>query len=269
MADLGVCVFFVLSKLLEPLESPSDLLLLLLCIGTVCAWFGSLRRTGVAIMTLPVAILILILFLPVSAWVTAPLENRFPQPHALPNRVDGIIVLGGAVGPETIMRRGMPSLNADAERMTEFVRLAKLRPAARLLFSGGSGLLRWHPGALSEADAARIFFRQQGLDTTRIIFENRSRNTYENVVFSKAAAQPVPGQTWLLIASAQDVPRSMGIFRKLDWPVTPVPVAYKSDEAHSYFLGDNLHELDRSVHEWLGLLVYRLTGKTDALFPAP
>jgi hypothetical protein len=27
--------------------------------------------------------------------------------------------------------------------------------------------------------------------------------------------------------------------------------------------------MDRAVHEWLGLLVYRVTGKTDALFPAP
>ena len=61
----------------------------------------------------------------------------------------------------------------------------------------------------------------------------------------------------------------MGIFRKLGWPVVPDPVAYKSDQAHSFYLGDNLHQLKRSTHEWLGLLVYYLTGRTDALFPAP
>jgi hypothetical protein len=30
-----------------------------------------------------------------------------------------------------------------------------------------------------------------------------------------------------------------------------------------------LDELDDTVREWLGLLFYRLTDRTDALFPAP
>ena len=153
--------------------------------------------------------------------------------------------------------------------MTEFVRLAKRYPEARLVFSGGSGLLRTTPGAPSEADVARLFFQQQGLDLGRAIFEDRSRNTFENVAFSKSIVKPFPGQVWLLVSSAQDMPRTVGIFRKLNWPVVPVPVAYKSDSRHSFLLGDNLQDLDRASHEWLGLLVYRLTGKTNALFPAP
>jgi uncharacterized SAM-binding protein YcdF (DUF218 family) len=261
-------VFFVLSKFLVPLESPGDLLLLLLVVGVVCSWFARFRRLGNVMVTIAAVALALIVLLPVSAWVGAPLENRFPRP-VLPDHVDGIIVLGGAVDPGTTARRGIPSLNSDAERMTEFVRLAKRYPQARLVFSGGSGLLNRQSEKLSEADVARLFFEQQGLDPARVIFENKSRNTYENVAFSKTIVKPALYQTWLLISSAQDVPRSVGIFRKLDWPVVPIPVAYKSDAHHSSFLGDNLHELDRSSHEWLGLLVYRLTGKTDALFPAP
>jgi uncharacterized SAM-binding protein YcdF (DUF218 family) len=262
-------VFFVLSKFLVPLESPGDLLLLLLVIGAICSWFVRFRRLGIAMVTIATAALALIVLLPVSAWIAAPLENRFPRPAALPGSVDGIIVLGGAVDPDTTSRRGIPTLNSDAERMTEFVRLAKRYPQARLVFSGGSGLLIRQSESLSEADVARLFFEQQGLNPARVIFENQSRNTYENVAFSKAIVKPAPHQTWLLVSSAQDMPRSVGIFRKLDWPVTPVPVAYKSDTQHSSYLGDNLHELDRGSHEWLGLLVYRLTGKTDALFPAP
>jgi uncharacterized SAM-binding protein YcdF (DUF218 family) len=261
-------VFFVLSKLLVPLESPGDFLLLLLVAGAVCSWFARFRRLGIAMVTIATLMLALIVLLPVSAWVGAPLENRFPRP-VLPEHVDGIIVLGGAVDPDTTARRGIPSLNSDAERMTEFVRLAKRYPQAQLVFSGGSGFLNGKSETLSEADVARLFFEQQGLNSARVIFENKSRNTYENVAFSKTIVKPALHQTWLLISSAQDVPRSVGIFRKLDWPVVPVPVAYKSDAHQSFFLGDNLHELDRGSHEWLGLLVYRLTGKTDALFPAP
>ena len=210
-----------------------------------------------------------ITFFPVAAWVTAPLENRFARPLALPDHADGIIVLGGAIDPVVTVRRGIPSLNSAAERMTEFVRLAKKYPSARLMFSGGSGRLSLKLPKFTEADAARLFFTEQGLDAGRLLLENKSRNTYENVVFSKALAQPLPGQTWLLISSAADMPRSVGLFRKAGWPVIAVPVAYKADIPNSYALGDNLSQLDRGVHEWLGLLVYYVTGKTDALFPGP
>lgn len=262
-------MFFTFSKILVPLQSPSDLLLLILCLGTICAWFASCRRLGILLVSGATIALLLIVLLPVSGWLSGPLEDRFPRPGALPQHVDGIIVLGGAVDQVTTQRRGIPSLNSEAERMTEFVRLAKLYPGAQLVFSGGSGLLGAKAGDLNEADAARLFFTQQGLDLARVIFENRSRNTYENVLFSKALVKPRPGQTWLLVSAAQAMPRTVGIFSKLDWPVLAVPVAYKSDSPHSPYLGDNLRELDRAVHEWLGLLVYRVTGKTDALFPAP
>jgi uncharacterized SAM-binding protein YcdF (DUF218 family) len=212
---------------------------------------------------------LLILFLPISDWITAPLEDRFPQLSALPAHVDGIIVLGGAVNPETTARRGRPTLNSEAERMTEFVRLAKHYPEARLVFSGGSGRLDFQRATLTEADVARQFFKEQGLDPARVAFENKSRNTYENIVFTKALIRPGAGEVWLLVSSARDVPRSMGIFRKQGWDVVPVPVAYKSGGVRNNLLGDNLQKLDRSSHEWLGLLVYRITGKTDDLFPAP
>jgi uncharacterized SAM-binding protein YcdF (DUF218 family) len=121
---------------------------------------------------------------------------------------------------------------------------------------------------MTEADTARLFFQQQGLDIRRITFENRSRNTYENVVFTKALVKPLPEQVWILVSSAQDMPRSVGIFRKQEWPVFPVPVAYKTGDQSDH-LSDDLSAIDDNVHEWLGLVVYYLTGKTDALFPAP
>src|SRR6185312_1363222 len=134
-------MFFLLSKVLAPLQAPSDLLLLILSAGVICCWFAKSRRLGLRLASFATAAYLLILFLPVSDWITAPLENRFPQLSALPAHVDGIIVLGGAVNPETTARRGRPTLNSEAERMTEFVRLAKHYPEARLVFSGGSGLL--------------------------------------------------------------------------------------------------------------------------------
>jgi uncharacterized SAM-binding protein YcdF (DUF218 family) len=261
-------MFFYASKLLVYFERPSDLLLLVLIVGVVLTWLVRFRKTGILLTTVATLGFVTIAVLPVAAWVAAPLEDRFPRPVSLPSHVDGLIVLGGAVNPTVTARRGLPSLNADAERMTEFVRLAKLYPDAELVFSGGSGQL----GASSsptEAAVARLFFQQQGVDIRRVVFEDRSRNTYENVFFSKAIVKPRLGQIWLLVASAQDVPRCVGIFHNLGWSVIPIPVAYKSDPNGGDDFANNLSSLNRSTHEWLGLVVYRLTGKTDELYPSP
>ena len=261
-------MFFYASKLLVTLERPSDLLLLVLLAGAVLAWTARFRKLGMIVTTAVALGFATMAVVPVAAWVAAPLEDRFPRPAALPNHVDGLIVLGGALNTTITARRGLPSLNAEAERMTEFVRLAKLYPDAELVFSGGSGELRPKSGP-TEAAVARLFFQQQGLDIGRFVFEDRSRNTYENVLFSKALVRPKVGQLWLLVASAQDVPRCVGVFHSLGWPVIPIPVAYKSDSRGGEDFASSLSSLDRSTHEWLGLVVYRLTGKTDELFPSP
>jgi uncharacterized SAM-binding protein YcdF (DUF218 family) len=243
-------------------------MLLLLAVGGVLSWFNKTRMAGIKISTALLLILLLVEYSPVASWITAPLENRFAAIHNLPSHVDGLIVLGGAVDPSTTFIRKLPTLNSEAERMTEFVRLARLYPRAKLVFAGGSGNST-APPAMSEADVARIFFSQQGLDPKRIIFESRSRNTYENVLFAKSIVHPRRNETWILISSAQDVPRCIAVFRKLQWQVTPRSVAYKSDAQNEEHLGSNLKSLDRSMHEWIGLLVYRLTGKSDELFPKP
>ena len=89
------------------------------------------------------------------------------------------------------------------------------------MFSGGLG---W----LSESDSPkrrviRGFVRSQGLDEARLIFEDRARNTYENALLAKALAAPEPGERWLLVTSASHMPRAVGAFRQVGWPVLPTP----------------------------------------------
>ena len=85
---------------------------------------------------------------------------------------------------------------------------------------------------------------------------------------------PKPGERWLLVTSAWHMPRSMGSFRAAGFPVTAYPVDYRTrggEDARRGFLhtSEGLRRLDLMVKEWLGLLAYRLSGRTDALFPAP
>jgi len=41
------------------------------------------------------------------------------------------------------------------------------------------------------------------------------------------------------------------------------------DPLYFYGLTDGLRMTDRAVHEWLGLVLYRLQGRTGSLFPGP
>lgn len=212
--------------------------------------------------------MVAVTLLPIPELVLAPLENRFPPPQALPPELAGVIVLGGAIDPVETAARGIPSLNSSAERMTAFVKIARLYPSAKKVFSGGIGTLR--SSKRTEAEVAKQLFADLGLDSSEIVFEGRSRNTYENVLYSQELVQPEPGQTWLLITSAEHMPRAVGIFRQLNWQVLPYPVAYKSDsEYQASGFGGSLEKLDGAVREWCGLIAYRILGRTNALFPRP
>ena len=263
-------MLFVISKLLWLLVAPSMLLLILAWLGLLLL-FRQQRRAGLACLTLSLGALTLIAIFPVGAFLLAPLENRFPEVTQLPTDVTGIIVLGGAVETDLSAARGMPSLNGAAERMTSFVTLARHYPTARLAFTGGNGELIHSP--MTEATVARDLFTQLGLDPDRIVFESRSRTTYENAVLLKALLHPEPDQRWLLITSAWHMPRAVGLFRHAGWTVLPYPVGYKTAPGLMTeirgSLPDRLSMVDLATHEWIGLAAYWLAGRTSALFPAP
>ena len=258
-------MFFIVAKVLAWLTEPGTVLVFLILVGLVLAdifrW-----RWGRWLAWLGVLGLVAIAMLPVDNWLAAPLEDRFPPVHDMPTRVDGIIVLGGAVDPDMTARHGMPALGDAAERVTTFVTLARRYPDARLVFSGGTGRLY---GGRPEADAAAQLFGDLGLDVGRIVLERQSRDTYENAVESMRLVAPKPGENWILITSAMHMPRAVGIFRHVGWPVLPWPVGYKSGEWHPGGLTGELHNLDIASHEWIGLAVYYVMGRTDALFPGP
>jgi uncharacterized SAM-binding protein YcdF (DUF218 family) len=206
--------------------------------------------------------------LPVTRWVIGPLEQRFPVPQ-LPDKVDGIIVLGGAIDLDSTGNPDMPAVNGAGERLLAFAELARRYPDARLVYSGGSGLVSDQDAR--EADLAKPLFLTLGLDVTRTLYERDSRNTWENAVISKRLVKPQPGQTWLLVTSAWHMPRAVGCFRQVGWNVLPYPVDYLGRTKPWLGLDaiNQLHSIGIAEKEWIGLVAYWLMGRSDALFPAP
>lgn len=259
---------FIISKFADLMLRPSSLLLACCVLGLL---LGMRRGAGRALLWIGVGGLVLVMLLPLGQSALLPLEDRFPRVLDPPTHVDGIIVLGGALEPDITTDRGIPSLNAAAERMTAAVALANRYPTARLVFTGGSGALL--PGQMTEADVASALFRDLGIASERLVLESRSRTTWENAIETKRLVRPAPGATWILLTSADHMPRGVGAFRATGWEVIGWPVGYKSGHSLRLWLpgpiGARLAMLDEATHEWIGLLAYWLMGRSSALFPAP
>ena len=264
-------MFFTASKIFWFVAEPVSLAIVVGVLGIVLG-FTRFARAGRTLMVGAIIALAAGLLTPLGAFLLRPLEERFPPPPADIPAPAGIIVLGGALDTEKSEARGQIYFSPDGARMPAGVELARRYPSARLVFTGGSaGLLREGP---AEAIGARELWLSLGVPEERMMFEAKSRNTWENALFTRDLVKPKPGETWLLVTSAWHMARSVGIFRHLGFDVIPYPVAYRTfGDERDYLLPtrvfDKVIMLDYSVREWVGLLAYRLAGKTDALFPAP
>jgi uncharacterized SAM-binding protein YcdF (DUF218 family) len=239
----------------------------------LAAWIlmrrGSLKWAQRFLGAASAAMLVMAL-LPVGEWVLYPLETRFQTNPPLPDRVDGIIVLGGMEDAMRTASWDQVELNDSAERFTASIMLSRRYPDAKLLFTSGSGsvLDQKHKGA----SVAHKFYAEQGLDISKIVFESQSRNTVENARLSQALVKPAPGQKWILVTSAFHMPRSVGIFCRIGWNTIPYPVDHRALLGQQFRindgLGGNLNSLGVGMREWIGLVAYYVTGKTSALFPS-
>lgn len=255
-------MFFTVSKLVEiVILHPLNFLILLLLLGLIMA-LVSKRRTRLGLLATAVVLLAIAAFSPLSALLLRPLEDRFPVPPANMEAPSGMIVLGGALDEDLSAARGAPSIGDAAARLTAGVELARRFPQAKLIFTGGSANLRGR--GLDEARGVRALWLSLGVPADQMIFEDKSRNTFENATMTRALVHPAPGARYLLVTSAAHMPRSMGIFRHDGWTVTAYPVDYRTFGDNRDFwpttLGlDSLRRLDVAFHEWAGLLAYRLS----------
>lgn len=263
-------MFFILSKIGEFFVAPLNIGIFLAAVGVALS-FTRFAAKGRIVAALGVATLLLLSFTSLGELMLYPLENRFPQVADDAPAPDGIVVLGGAIDENLSRLRGGAALTEAGERVIAMVELARRYPAAKLLFAGGSG--RLFDAAGSEAEIVGRLLPRLGVEPGRIILEDSSRNTWENAVNALALARPAPGERWLLVTSASHMPRSMGIFRRVGFPVVAYPVNYHTSQRLPFGVrshpSDELKLVDIATHEWVGLVAYRLTGKTDALFPEP
>lgn len=261
---------FFLSKTFWLVAQPLNTIVLLMIAGLALRAAGRARAGHIA-LTAGAIYLLAATIVPLGQLLLLPLESRFDKPVPLPAHVDGIIVLGGAIASDISYARGEVTIGDPAERVTVLVALARRYPEARLVYSSGNADFLRKPGG-SEAGMMRDFLSEEGVTDGRVILEDQSRTTWENVVFSQALLHPKAGARWLLVTSAWHMPRAVGIFRKRGWPVIPYPVDYRTTGGINFgnlSLIQRMNELDVALKEWFGLAAYYAMGRTTSLFPGP
>ena len=199
----------------------------------------------------------------VIGWLPLPdallrhMEYQYPIPQGNLQPYVGVIVLGGAIGipyGEQDLRRY--TLDASSQRMTAPVALLRQHPHLLMLFSGGQSDVIARE--TSVADAAREFYTSMGVPADRVLYERAARNTYENAVLSARVPGVDKTKPWLLVTSAWHMPRSMALFQREGWNVTPYPVDYRTGSYTpwtNFSIAEGAQRWEMLLHEVVGLAV--------------
>jgi uncharacterized SAM-binding protein YcdF (DUF218 family) len=219
--------------------------------------FATRRPLSVLILGFFLILLLIALLRVPGSLLLRPLEARFPLWRQAPtDQVVGIVFLGGFHLDSYVVASGGSDIRSGmSERVMETVRLSKLYPQARILYSGGG----------TEAQLGTKVLMRLGIKRERIIIEDQSRSTAENARLSKIIAAPKQLEKWLLVTSAYHMPRAVGAFRAVGFPVEADPVDFRSSKAD---VGGHAQAV-LALREYIALFVYWLSGQSNELFPSP
>ena len=260
---------FLLSKLIWIVLSPLNLLIIILFIGFL---FQLMKTQLISRMFYLIALLFFITvgIFPTGKFLLSNLESKYPALNIMPNKIDGILILGGPTNPSLTHIHNQVSFNDAGERLTEAIKLIKIYHSSKIIFSGGSGSLEQN--ILTHSYVAKKFFLEMGIDINRIIFESKSNNTFENFLFSKKLINPKSNEKWLLITSSFHMTRAMNIAEKMEWEFIPYHVDFRTGNKKIKLIPSftkilqNFNTFNLVSHEIVGLISYYFLGRTGKIF---
>lgn len=249
-------MMFAIKKLLPPFLIPPGIFVLLLIAWGVYRSLAGKWKSGLGTIFLGLALWAVSIG-PVSNLLMATLEAQ----HPIPEKVEGdvIVLLGGGVieGVPDLSGNGVPE-GQMYPRIVTAVRLQR-RTGLPMIVSGG----KIREDETPEAVIVKRFLVDLGVEESQIIQEDRSRDTYENAVFTKEVCDRRGFRRPILLTSAYHLGRSVETFRRAGLNVTPYPSNFYSLGHRPYtfrsFLpsANSLVVSSSALHEYLGLVFYR------------
>ena len=263
-------MFFIISKIIGFFIYPLHLIGSLFLVFWVFkgSKIKSLRRVSFTALFFSLFLILIGGSSYISNLIIWKLETMVPM--IVPEKTNGIILLGGSfTSSNKSLELNQVALNGAAERAVETLSLLNYFPESELLFFANSGVL--FPNGPSEAEEAERFFSKFKIDKSRLTIHARANNTYQE---SKLISEYLKNKrgNWILVTSASHMPRAMSLFQSrkiLNINIFPYPVDFNSErpEFNLNFHLKNLGTFYIILHEYIGIIAYRLTGRTNKLFP--
>jgi uncharacterized SAM-binding protein YcdF (DUF218 family) len=210
-------------------------------------------------------VLLLVLSCPLTAHLAlGSLEWWNPPVDRRPEDVEAIVVLSAGFLAKDEVRAQSELDLAGRVRTETAARYYHQGPPVPILVSGGAVNPQIDPEPV--ADLMRDFLLRLGVPREQILVERTSKTTYENASESARMLKERGISRILLVTGASHLPRAAACFRKQGLDVVPAGCYYQSTGWHLswYHLQpavEPLSQFHEAVHEWLGLVWYRLVGR--------
>lgn len=223
---------------------------MLLLLGALAAALSNKRRACIFLLILSCAIIYFLSVKPGRDMIVAPLETRYSR---TPNpQIDALIVLGGGVSP-----RGELG-DASLQRLYAAHKIYQKKPVP-IIVCGGDPL----GAGVKESAALAAALMSWQVPRSKIIQEDQSRNTQENLENAKKYLQKYKLQNPGLLTSAAHLPRAMLIAESLGLQPQPLPCDFSCDgEPYQWYdifpNADCLRDSFAGLKEYTGILYYRV-----------
>ena len=235
---------------------PGILIVILLSFGTILV-FRKYKKIGATNISFGIILWVLSIA-PVSHFLLSRLESDFYRHVSA--KGDVIILLGGHVFNKVPDLSGWGFPDGDMlGRMVTAVRLQK-RLNIPIIVSFGKANEDGDTGAM----VIKRLLMDLGVSEDRIILENSSRDTYENVKFSMEICRRMGLKTPILLTAAYHLKRAYWVSRHLGMNAVPFPAYFTTRNGYENTLSgllpdsENLARVSMALHEFLGLLYYQV-----------
>lgn len=245
-------MFFILSKILDLALAPLSWCLLFLLLAlrsgahrTRYVWGSLLLLWGASVA-------------PIAGLLQRTVEADWKGPSNM-EHYDAIVLLGGVLG--TVAEDGTPGFNDNVERLHQSFEMLRSGAAAEVVITGA------FPGsALSEAEILRDTLVRWGIEPSRVVSENKAKNTRENALFTAPLLRERGYKKVGLVTSRYHMRRALGCFRREGIELSPISVDFReAGDAGDWrgWLMPRVRYLEMttaSLRELAGYWIYRAQG---------
>ena len=252
-----------LSKLVPLFLYPLNLTLFLFLLA-ICSFIFHKKKLGTSLAFFGISVLLISSLPPVSNHLIRNLESKHAPFKAIDApAADAILILGGAVALPQTPRVDL-ELVGSSDRVRYASQLYKAHKAKKIVIAGGNVFPQTN--MRGEAYYIAQLLIEWGVPEDDILFEEKSRNTYENAVYVKPLLEASNLATILLVTSATHMPRAYAVFaaQKIEVIAAPTDILMANDNNPNVFnwipTAAALSYTTWILKEYLGWYYYRLRG---------